>query len=100
VQQIPAEGSGLILSKALIVLVREPDGSIRGFSAVCTHQGCTVSSVQNGVIMCPCHGSQYNARTGAVVGGPAPRALPSVPVVVRSGAVVHRMTRPASECLS
>jgi Rieske Fe-S protein len=86
-QQIPAEGSGLILSKALVVLVREPGGSIRGFSAVCTHQGCTVSSVQNGVIMCPCHGSQFNARTGAVVGGPAPRPLPAVPITVRSGAV-------------
>ena len=87
VQQIPAEGGGLILSRALIVLVREPEGSIRGFSAVCTHQGCTVSSVQNGVIMCPCHGSQFNAQTGAVVSGPAPRPLPSVPVVVRSGGV-------------
>lgn len=87
VQQIPPEGGGLILSQALVVLVREPDGSIKGFSAVCTHQGCTVSSVQNGVISCPCHGSQYNARSGAVVGGPAPRPLPAVPVVVRSGAV-------------
>lgn len=87
VQQVPPLGGGLILSQAPVVLVREQDGSIRGFSAVCTHQGCTVNSVQNGVIMCPCHGSQYNAQTGAVVGGPAPRALPAVPVVVRSGAV-------------
>src|SRR5579862_8330236 len=47
VQQIPPVGGGLILDKALVVLVREADGSISGFSATCTHQGCTVASVQN-----------------------------------------------------
>src|SRR5580658_9280869 len=41
-EQIPPAGSGLILPQALVVLVREPGGTIRGFSAVCTHQGCTV----------------------------------------------------------
>jgi Rieske Fe-S protein len=83
---IPA-GGGVILTADLIVLVREPNGSVKGFSAVCTHQGCTVNAIQNGIISCPCHGSQFNALTGAVVAGPAPRPLPSIPVVVRGSAV-------------
>ena len=86
-RQVPPAGGGLVLSQALVVLVRETDGSIRGFSATCTHQGCTVASVQNGVISCPCHGSQFSAKTGAVVGGPAPSPLPPVAVTVRAGAV-------------
>src|SRR5580700_2667528 len=73
VSQIPPAGGGLILAQELVVLVREPSGAIQGFSATCTHQGCTVAAVSNGVIMCPCHGSQFSARNGAVVGGPAPR---------------------------
>ena len=54
---------------------------------MCTHQGCTVASVANGVITCPCHGSQFDAQTGAVIAGPAPRGLSAIPVVVRDGEV-------------
>jgi len=85
-QQIPA-GGGLILTNAEIVLTRGSDDTVHGFSAVCTHQGCTVSSVRNGVIGCPCHGSRFNAQTGAVLAGPAPRPLPPISVVVRGGDV-------------
>jgi len=60
---------------------------VHGFSSVCTHQGCTVGSVANDVITCPCHGSHFNAQTGAVISGPAPRPLPAIAVVVRDGAV-------------
>jgi Rieske Fe-S protein len=37
--------------------------------------GCLVSTISNGTIDCPCHGSQYSISTGAVVGGPAPSPL-------------------------
>lgn len=80
--QVPA-GGGVILSKSKIVLTKGTDGTIHGFSAVCTHQGCTVDNISGGVISCPCHGSRYDAQTGAVVGGPAPAPLPKVAVVVR-----------------
>ena len=60
---------------------------MHAFSATCTHQGCTVGPVRDGRIVCPCHGSEFDARTGAVVRGPATRPLPQVRVVVRDGAV-------------
>ncbi len=82
VSQVPA-GGGVILSKSKIVLTKGTDGTIHGFSAVCTHQGCTVNNISGGVISCPCHGSRFDAQTGAVVGGPAPAPLPKIAVVVR-----------------
>jgi Rieske Fe-S protein len=54
---------------------------------VCTHQGCKVDKVSGGRIDCPCHGSQFDASTGKVVGGPAPTPLPAVQVTVRDGEV-------------
>jgi nitrite reductase/ring-hydroxylating ferredoxin subunit len=80
-------GGGIVLPSAKIVLSRSPSGAVRGFSAVCTHQGCTVGPVLNGRITCPCHGSQFNALTGAVENGPATLPLPPVSVTVRNGGV-------------
>jgi Rieske Fe-S protein len=84
--QIPPQG-GVVLARQQVVLTRDGGGTVRGFSAVCTHLGCTVDSVQNGTITCPCHGSRFNARTGAVTEGPATRPLPAVPVTVRGSSV-------------
>jgi Rieske Fe-S protein len=85
--QVPGGGGGLILNQDKVVLVRGEGGTVHGLSAICTHQGCTVGSIQNGVITCPCHGSEFNAQTGAVIQGPATRPLPAVSVVVRGQSV-------------
>lgn len=82
--QVP-EGGGLILGKVGIVLTRDASRGLHAFSATCTHQGCTVNVVKHGRIDCPCHGSRFDAATGAVVAGPAPRPLPMIAVVVRDG---------------
>jgi Rieske Fe-S protein len=84
--QVPA-GGGVILDNAKIVLTRGQGDTVHGFSAICTHQGCPVAQVSGGAIVCPCHGSRFDAQTGAVVGGPANRPLPPIPVVVRDGSV-------------
>ena len=86
VAQIPV-GGGVVLASKHVVLSRGSDGRVHGFSAICTHQGCTVGSVDNGVIVCPCHGSRFDAFTGAVVSGPAPSPLPAVQVTVQNGGV-------------
>jgi Rieske Fe-S protein len=83
---IPA-GGGIVTGG--VVVTRDAGGDVRAFSATCTHQGCTVSSVEQGKVTCPCHGSVFDAGTGAVVSGPATRPLPSVAVVVRGGRVVR-----------
>lgn len=81
-------GGGVVESAAGVVLTRDASGEVHGFSATCTHQGCTVNAVRDGAILCPCHGSRFDARTGAPIAGPATRPLPEIPVVVRGGAVL------------
>jgi Rieske Fe-S protein len=84
--ELPA-GGGVVLTDEKVVLVRAQDGTVRAFSAVCTHQGCPVTDVVDGVIVCPCHASQFDAATGEVVSGPARRPLPPVDVEVRDDGV-------------
>ena len=70
------------------VIVAQPaSGQVVAFSAICTHMGCTV--VPKGAELdCPCHGSKFNALTGAVLSGPAPRTLDTIAVAVKDGSVV------------
>jgi Rieske Fe-S protein len=86
VARVPA-GGGVVLGGQKIVVTRTADGAVHAFSAVCTHQGCTVAAVSRGTIDCPCHGSRFDAATGAVVAGPASRPLPRIGVQVRDGQV-------------
>lgn len=68
------------------IVVRQTDGSLVAHSAVCTHAGCTVS-YQGGHLVCPCHGSVFNARTGAVITGPAVTPLASRKVIQHAGEI-------------
>lgn len=70
-----------------IVVAQPRSGTVVAFSAVCTHMGCQVAP-QGAKLVCPCHGSQYDAFTGKVLQGPAPSPLPSVPVKVQGSDVV------------
>jgi cytochrome b6-f complex iron-sulfur subunit len=64
------------------VLVHLDNGNFVAYSAVCTHQGCTVA-YKNGQLACPCHGSVFDPANGAeVVAGPAQRPLPKIPIKV------------------
>lgn len=68
------------------ILIRDTDGSLKAFSAVCTHAGCTVG-YENGTIICPCHGGEYNAETGEVIAGPPPAPLEPKKVVEAGGQI-------------
>jgi Rieske Fe-S protein len=82
-----AVGGGKILRAENIVITQATAGTFAAFSAVCTHQGCTVATVEGGTINCPCHGSKYRIADGAVAGGPAPRPLDKVAIVVDGDAI-------------
>ncbi|MDX6589350.1 MAG: thiosulfate dehydrogenase (quinone) large subunit [Solirubrobacterales bacterium] len=68
------------------IVIREPDGTISAFSAVCTHAGCTVG-YEGGVIICPCHGGEYDAETGEVIAGPPPAPLAPKRVLESGGKI-------------
>jgi nitrite reductase/ring-hydroxylating ferredoxin subunit len=82
-------GGGKILTDKKIVLTQPKSGEFHGFSAVCTHTGCTVGSVSGGTIDCPCHGSKFSITDGAVVNGPATSPLPPVNVKVQGTSIVQ-----------
>ena len=46
-----------------------------------------MTEVRAGKITCPCHGSVFDAVTGAATGGPAKRPLRPEKVVVRDGGI-------------
>lgn len=69
------------------VLVHLETGEFVAYSAVCTHQGCTVA-YDSGELACPCHGSVFDPADGAaVVAGPAPEPLAEIPVTESGGEI-------------
>jgi rieske iron-sulfur protein len=63
------------------------DGIV-AYSGVCTHAGCdvTVWKPETKRFRCPCHESEFDPKDGGrVVGGPASRRLPRLPVKVADG---------------
>jgi cytochrome b6-f complex iron-sulfur subunit len=69
------------------IIARPTATTAAAFSAICTHMGCTVNPAGK-QLHCPCHGSRYDATTGAVIQGPAPKPLPPIAVHVDGGEVV------------
>lgn len=58
------------------LVVQPTSGTFLAFDAVCPHAGCTVGySNTSRLFICPCHGSEFNGRTGAVEVGPAQSGL-------------------------
>jgi Rieske Fe-S protein len=76
------QGGGKIFKDKGVVVTQPAAGTFKAFSATCTHQGCTVGSVANGVIVCPCHNSHFSAEDGSVKQGPATRPLPAAKITV------------------
>lgn len=84
---VPVGGAvGITVDGAPLLVTQPEEGTFAAFSAICTHQGCTVAP-GDGELVCPCHASRYDLATGEVLGGPAPAPLPEVAVTVASGEV-------------
>ncbi|EME20389.1 putative Rieske-protein [Rhodococcus triatomae BKS 15-14] len=75
-------GGGVVLRPGRVVVTQPEPGVFHAFSAVCTHQNCLVSAVNQGRIVCRCHGSQFAIEDGAALVGPAQEPLAPRPVTV------------------
>jgi thiosulfate dehydrogenase [quinone] large subunit len=68
------------------LIIQHTEGHFVAFNAVCPHAGCTVGYAQNAkLIVCPCHGSEFDPQTGGLVRGPAPHGLSTIPIAESSG---------------
>jgi rieske iron-sulfur protein len=69
---------------------RAADGVV-AYTAICTHNGCDVDDwiAERASLSCSCHQSEFDPRDAArVVDGPAPRALPALPLKIVDGTLV------------
>ncbi|WP_282090146.1 Rieske (2Fe-2S) protein [Streptomyces tendae] len=81
------EGGGKVFPDQKVVVTQPAAGDFKAFSATCTHQGCAVRSVADGLINCPCHNSSFSITDGSVQGGPAPKPLPAVQITVSGDSI-------------
>ncbi|MFF6909992.1 Rieske (2Fe-2S) protein [Streptomyces sp. NPDC012389] len=80
-------GGGTIFKEQKVVVTQPEEGEFKAFSAVCTHAQCLVSTVSDGTINCPCHGSKFSITDAAVETGPATRPLPAEQITVAGGSI-------------
>lgn len=81
-------GGGFVDKTNSVVVTQPTKGTYKAFSSVCPHQGCQVGSVSAEAIVCPCHGSRFDPKTGEVTAGPAEKGLPAKKVAVQ-GSKLH-----------
>ncbi|MEU6350744.1 Rieske (2Fe-2S) protein [Streptomyces sp. NPDC047072] len=81
------EGGGTIFKDQGVVVTQPTAGTFKAFSSKCTHQGCAVGSVANGVIVCPCHNSEFSVEDGSVKKGPATQALAAEQITVTGDSI-------------
>ena len=81
---VPVAGAATFTDPATgdpAIVLQPRTGTFLAFDAVCPHAGCTVEYDQgNGIFVCPCHGSQFNGKTGAVEVGPASQGLGKISI--------------------
>ncbi|MFE6845339.1 Rieske (2Fe-2S) protein [Streptomyces sp. NPDC057686] len=75
-------GGGKVFKDQKVVVTQPMAGQFKAFSATCTHQGCSVATVKDGNIVCPCHQSLFKIADGTVAGGPATRPLAAAKISV------------------
>lgn len=83
---IPVGGAAIVAVGDTAYVVAQPSaGQFVAHSAVCPHQGCLCNVLADNKAICPCHGSEFDADTGAVEKGPATRGLAPASVEVVDG---------------
>jgi len=82
--QVPVGGAGSFTDPASgepSLVIQPRTGMFMAFDAVCPHAGCIVQyDAADTVFVCPCHGSRFNADTGAVEQGPAASGLQRIKI--------------------
>ena len=66
------------------VAVANVGGTFYAFDDTCTHRQCSLAegTLDGTTVTCPCHGSEFDVRTGAVLAPPAVQPVKSYRVRV------------------
>jgi nitrite reductase/ring-hydroxylating ferredoxin subunit len=90
-KNVPVGSAKTFTVKGRSILITQPRaGVFRAFANTCTHQGAQLGAQKliSGRLMCKQHGANFDASTGAVLGGPAPTALTKY-TASRSGTYIY-----------
>ncbi|SCF95185.1 Ferredoxin subunit of nitrite reductase or a ring-hydroxylating dioxygenase [Streptomyces sp. DconLS] len=83
-----AKGGAKLYKDHNVVVSRDKSGTLKAYSTVCTHAGCPINKLQGTTLICPCHGSEFDAVTGKVVQSPATEPLTELSVKTQNGRIV------------
>ncbi|WP_367040694.1 Rieske (2Fe-2S) protein [Streptomyces sp. Je 1-332] len=81
-------GASKLYTGENVVVSRISDDEYKAFSTICTHEKCPINKLEGHKLICPCHGSQFDATNGKVLHAPATRPLEELPVKVEDGKIV------------
>ncbi len=89
------------VGKTAVCVARTDDGWL-AFQDTCTHEECALAEgeLDGGVVICPCHGSEFDVRTGDVVTPPALDPLPIYEAREDGGTLFVRLAAPASAAVA
>ncbi|HHX30077.1 MAG TPA: non-heme iron oxygenase ferredoxin subunit [Clostridiaceae bacterium] len=75
------------------LLVANVDGSFYAINNICTHMRCKLSEgvLTGDTVQCPCHGSIFNVKTGAVEKGPANSPVSSYPIEIEGDRIMAEL---------
>ncbi|MER5473446.1 Rieske 2Fe-2S domain-containing protein [Streptomyces sp. NPDC002685] len=83
-----AKGDAQLYEDENVVVSRAENGSLKAFSSICTHAGCAINKLEGMTLVCPCHGSEFDAATGKVLRAPATVPLHELSVEAKDGKIV------------
>ncbi|GAA3494241.1 Rieske (2Fe-2S) protein [Streptomyces prasinosporus] len=85
-----ARGGAKLYRDHKVVVSRSEDGALKAYSSVCTHAGCPANALKGTRLVCPCHGSEFDATTGKVLREPAVAPLKPLVVEVKDGTMIAK----------
>ncbi|MFC9289913.1 Rieske (2Fe-2S) protein [Streptomyces sp. NPDC057052] len=83
-----AKGGAKLYRDHNVVVSRSAGGELKAYSSICTHAGCPINKLEGTTLICPCHGSEFDAATGEVLRAPATVPLNELPVRTENGKIV------------
>ena len=84
---VPVNGGKIIVEQGVVV-TQPTAGEFKAFNATCTHMGCPLTEVENGAILCRCHGAKFALADGSVQAGPAKTPLEAKAVKIENDNVL------------
>ncbi|MEU3855768.1 Rieske (2Fe-2S) protein [Streptomyces sp. NPDC028722] len=85
--EVPKGGAQLYQDQNVVVS-RDRNGTLKAYSTICTHAGCPINKLRGTTLVCPCHGSEFDAVTGKVVQAPATEPLGELTVKAANGRII------------